>query len=41
MFKIIPKELLSSMDMNNAIAITKEEFYKKYERTLKILGDLK
>ena len=41
MFKIIPKEVLSSMDMNNAIAITKEEFYKKYERTLKILGDLK
>ena len=40
-FKIIPKGVFSSMDMNNAIAITKEEFYKKYERTLKILGDLK
>ena len=40
-FKIILKEVFSSMDMNNAIAITKKEFNKEYNKMLKTLIDLK
>ncbi len=41
MFKIIPKEVLSSMDMNCAVSITTKEFYEEYNKMLKTLNDLK
>lgn len=41
MFKIVPKGVFSSMDMNCAVSITKEEFDKEYNKMLKTLNDLK
>ena len=40
-FKIIPKEVLSSMNMNCAVSITKKEFYEAYNKMLNTLNDLK
>lgn len=40
-FEICPKEVFSSMDMDCAIAITKDEFKKEYEKMLKTLSALK
>ena len=40
-FKIIPKGVFSSMDMNCAVSITKKEFYEAYNKILKTLNDLK
>lgn len=40
-FKIIPKGVFSSMDMNCAVSITKKEFYEAYNKMLKTLNDLK
>ena len=40
-FKIIPKGVFSSLDMNCAVSITNKEFNKEYNKMLKTLIDLK